>query len=62
VATSGIWLVIIVMYPYVRWVGFGWMSLGIVVYCIFRRRRRLPLWQTSSKIAPPLLTNDKKLS
>ena len=61
VATSGIWLVIVVMYPYVRWVGFGWMLLGIVVYCIFRRRNRLPLVQAAPRKAS-LLTGDKKAS
>ena len=54
VATGGIWLVILVMYPYVRWVGFGWMILGIAIYCVFRRSKKLPLTQTAHKIAPPV--------
>ncbi|MDY7018728.1 MAG: GlyGly-CTERM sorting domain-containing protein, partial [Chloroflexota bacterium] len=60
-ATGGIWLVIIMMYPYVRWVGFGWMILGIAIYCIFRRRKKLPLLQTAPKITS-LLTDSKEIS
>ena len=61
VATTGIWLVIVVMYPYVRWVGFGWMLIGFVGYYIFRRREKLPLVQVVPK-GTPLLTSDKKES
>jgi len=38
----------VIVQPYARWVGFGWMVLGTVVYVMFRRRRQLPL----TKVAP----------
>lgn len=43
VATSVIWVIVLLMHPYARWVGFGWMALGAIVYVIFRHRKRLPL-------------------
>lgn len=43
VATSVIWVIVLIMHPYARWVGFGWMALGAIVYVIFRHRKRLPL-------------------
>ena len=41
VATVAIWLVIIVVQDYSRWVGFGWMAFGIAGYLLFRWRRRM---------------------
>ncbi len=43
IATAGIWVVIIVMQPYSRLVGFSWMFLGLVVYYLYRRHANLPL-------------------
>ena len=60
-ATGGIWLVIMVMYPYVRWIGFGWMLLGFVIYYIFRRRKKLSLVKMAPKVVSHL-TSDKKAS
>ena len=42
-ATTGIWIVIIYSQHWSRLVGFGWMFLGLLVYYIYRRRKRLPL-------------------
>jgi APA family basic amino acid/polyamine antiporter len=44
-ATLGIWIIVIVTQPYSRVAGFGWMALGIIVYILFRWRRRLPLFR-----------------
>ncbi len=46
-ATSGIWVIILFTQPYSRWVGLGWMALGLVIYFFIRRRRRKPVdeWQ-----------------
>ncbi|UCG84059.1 MAG: APC family permease [Dehalococcoidia bacterium] len=40
IATVAIWIVIIVIQDYSRWVGFGWMALGIAGYLFFQWRRR----------------------
>lgn len=39
VATMLIWLVILFTEPYSRWVGLGWMVLGVIIYYIFQRNR-----------------------
>ncbi len=46
-ATSGIWVIILITEAYSRWIGLGWMVLGLIIYYIFRRRRRKPVdeWQ-----------------
>lgn len=43
VFSSAIWLTIVTTQPYARWVGFGWMALGLITYFIFRHRKKLPL-------------------
>lgn len=46
-STSIIWLIILFTEEYSRWVGLGWMILGLIIYYFFRRRRRAPSdeWQ-----------------
>ncbi|MBN1176532.1 MAG: APC family permease [Dehalococcoidales bacterium] len=46
-ATTGIWLVVVVTQPFSRWAGIGWMVLGLIIYFFLRRRRRKPTeeWQ-----------------
>jgi APA family basic amino acid/polyamine antiporter len=46
-STSVIWLIILFTEEYSRWVGLGWMFLGLVIYYFIRRRRRTPSeeWQ-----------------
>jgi APA family basic amino acid/polyamine antiporter len=43
IATSGIWIIILITQPYSRWVGIVWMLIGLVIYYIYRRRSNLPL-------------------
>jgi basic amino acid/polyamine antiporter, APA family len=38
IATGISFLVIVVQNPTTRWVGFGWLALGFVVYAVYRRR------------------------
>jgi APA family basic amino acid/polyamine antiporter len=39
-ATTSIWLIILATQPYSRWVGFGWMGIGLVVYYLYQHRKR----------------------
>ena len=43
VATTIIWITILITQPYSRWVGIIWMAVGLIIYCIYRRKERLPL-------------------
>lgn len=45
VATGVIWIVILAIQPYSRWIGIGWMVTGLIIYIIYRRRRHMPLTQ-----------------
>ncbi len=38
--TVAIWVVVIVMQPYSRWVGFSWIAVGLVVYWYTIRRKK----------------------
>ncbi len=40
-ATSTIWVIILITQDYSRWVGLGWMAGGLIIYFAFQRRRRL---------------------
>ncbi len=41
-ATSVIWVIILIIESYSRWVGLGWMAIGLILYYLYRRRRRQP--------------------
>jgi APA family basic amino acid/polyamine antiporter len=49
--TFAVWLVVIFTQPYSRWVGFGWMALGLVIYVIFRWLRKLHSSKVDSTLA-----------
>jgi APA family basic amino acid/polyamine antiporter len=53
VLTSAIWLTVVVTQPYARWVGLGWMALGLIAYLIFRYRKKLPFVQAAPEIKFP---------
>jgi APA family basic amino acid/polyamine antiporter len=38
-ATITIWLVVIISQPFSRWAGIAWMSLGMILYFLLRRRQ-----------------------
>jgi basic amino acid/polyamine antiporter, APA family len=45
--TAAAWIVVIVEKPQARWVGLGWLALGLVLYTIYRRYvLRAPLGET----------------
>ncbi len=41
-ATTAIWLLILVTEAYSRWVGLGWMVIGLIIYIFYRWRRPKP--------------------
>jgi len=49
IATSGIWLIVVITQPYSRWVGLIWMAVGLIVYAIFRWKAHLPFFHASKK-------------
>jgi APA family basic amino acid/polyamine antiporter len=49
VATAGIWIIILITQPYCRWVGLIWMAVGLIIYCIYRWKSRLPLTHLPQK-------------
>jgi APA family basic amino acid/polyamine antiporter len=42
-ALALIWIIILITQPYSRWVGLGWMVLGVIIYYIYRKRGNMPL-------------------
>jgi amino acid transporter len=52
IATTAIWIVVVVTQPYSRQVGIGWMIAGLIIYCFYRLRARLPLTHVSSLSGP----------
>ncbi len=44
--TAIAWLVVVVQEASTRWVGFGWLAIGFVVYALYRRRQGLSLRET----------------
>ncbi len=53
IATGVSFLVLVVQNPLTRWVGLGWMVVGLAGYVVYRRRYRLPLRAVEK--APPAL-------
>ncbi len=48
-ATSVIWIVVVIIQPYSRWVGLAWMAVGLIIYCLYRRKQRIPLAQRQTE-------------
>jgi len=40
VATTTIWVIILITEVYSRWIGLGWMVIGLILYFFLRQRRR----------------------
>jgi len=49
--TAVVWLVVIFTQPYSRVVGFAWMAVGLVIYVIYRWRRKSSLHKADSSLA-----------
>ncbi len=39
-ATASIWIIILITESYSRWVGLGWMVVGLIIYYLYRLRQR----------------------
>lgn len=39
-ATISIWIIILITEPYSRWVGLGWMVVGLIIYYLYRLIQR----------------------
>jgi len=50
VATSVIWLMVVITQPYARWIGLSWMAFGAIGYFVFRHRNQLPLIRTAREV------------
>jgi len=44
--TAGVWVMILAGHPFARYVGLGWMAVGLALYVLYRRRNGLPLLVT----------------
>src|ERR1700759_3722602 len=50
--TFGAWIVVMALNPSTLFVGIGWMTIGIVVYVLYRRNQGLPLTETVKVVLP----------
>jgi APA family basic amino acid/polyamine antiporter len=50
IATGAIWIIVLIMHPYARWVGLGWLAVGVGGYSLFRHRKHLPFMQMAREI------------
>jgi APA family basic amino acid/polyamine antiporter len=44
-ATTIIWVIILITQPYSRWVGLIWMAAGFIIYYFYRRKAKMRLTQ-----------------
>ena len=52
-ATGIIWVIILITQPYSRWGGIAWMITGLILYYLYRRRRRASLTSVEKETAKP---------
>lgn len=50
IGTVAIWIVVVIMQPYSRWVGFAWIAVGLVIYWYTSRRKKSEANDTDKKI------------
>ena len=39
-STFAVWIILVIVQPYSRWLGFAWMLAGLVLYSIYRHRAK----------------------
>jgi APA family basic amino acid/polyamine antiporter len=49
IATSAIWIIVIITHPYSRWLGMSWLAIGLIIYLLYRWKARLPITTSSSR-------------
>jgi len=49
VATSIIWIIILITQPYSRWIGIIWMVVGFITFYLYRRKKNRPLNHTGKE-------------
>lgn len=49
VATTIIWIIILITQPYSRWIGIIWMVIGFIIFYIYRRKEHIPLSHTGKE-------------
>ena len=49
IATSAIWIIVIITQPYSRWLGMGWLVVGLIIYSLYRWKAHLPLTHLPKK-------------
>lgn len=49
IATTTIWLVVIITQPYSRWAGIIWMIIGSIIFYFYRRKKGMSLLHADRK-------------
>jgi APA family basic amino acid/polyamine antiporter len=49
ITTSAIWIIVIITQPYSRWLGMGWLVVGLIIYSLYRWKAHLPLTHLPKK-------------
>jgi APA family basic amino acid/polyamine antiporter len=47
---GGVWVALLLFQPYSRWVGLGWMALGLAAYVWYRRRTNLSITKEAQRL------------
>ena len=50
-STFTVWIIISITQPFSSCVGFIWVAVGLVIYCLYRQKRRMPLLSVSKSAA-----------
>jgi APA family basic amino acid/polyamine antiporter len=43
IGTLAVWIIVIIIQPFSRWAGIIWMTIGLIIYYLYRRSQHLPL-------------------
>jgi APA family basic amino acid/polyamine antiporter len=38
IATAVVWVIIVISQPFIRWLGIGWMVIGLIIYFLYHQR------------------------
>lgn len=48
--TLGVWVVLLYLQPYSRWVGLAWMASGVILYIFYRKKLKLSVTGEAPKV------------